>query len=197
MNRLPGQRGARGKVTEPIHRLGHEMRRIGWISFWIQVVFGFLALVVILTVFFGRTFNVGQTQVANRPNLGLVLACIGLVFLSIGTYCNFRYPQLGRLLDNPQMRPSKAEILRYLKIGLWVNIIGMVFTVIAAEFNVGLLLIRVLFLPQGAAVYATGNLVEAIDIFSIQAKINIIVAQLTGIISALWLMLRVNHQPTP
>lgn len=193
MNRLPGQRKSKGKVTEPIHRLGQDLQRIGWVGFWIQVVFAFLSLIIILTVFFGRNFNASQIQAPNRSNFGLILACIGLIFLSIGIYCNFRYPQLGRQLDNPEKRPSKAEVLKYLKLGLWVNVLGMVFTVIAAEWNVGMLLLRVLSLPQGAAVYATGLLVEPIDIFVVQSKINIIAAQLTGIISALWLLLRVNH----
>ncbi len=191
MNRLPGK--GKRKITEPIHRLGLDMQRIGWIGFWIQVIFGFLSLIIILTVFFGRNFNANQIQAPNRSNFGLILACIGMIFLSIGIYCNFRYPQLGRQLDNPEKRPSKADVLKVLKLGLWVNVLGMIFTVIAAEWNVGMLLLRVLSLPQGAAVYATGLLVEPIDIFVVQSKINIIAAQLTGIVSALWLLLRVNQ----
>ncbi len=190
MNRLPGKGR---KVTEPIHRLGLEMQRIGWIGFWIQVIFGFLSLIIILTVFFGRNFNAPEIQAPNRPNFGLILACVGMIFLSIGIYCNFRYPQLGRQLENPDKRPSKADVIKYLKLGLWVNVLGMIFTVIAAEWNVGMLLLRVLSIPQGAAVYATGLLVEPIDIFVVQSKINIIAAQLTGIISALWLLLRINQ----
>jgi len=166
--------------------LGQELQRFGWIGFWTQVVLGFVSLLIIIIVIFSRSFNLNRSQ--NSPTLGLVLAITGLVFLGVSIYCCYRYPQLGRRLDRPEKRPTKEHVIRSLNIGLWVNVAGMVFTVAAAEWNVGMLLLKVLSIPQGAAVYATNVLIEPLEIFIIQAKVNTIAAQLTGIIVALWLL---------
>ncbi|AHB89068.1 membrane protein of unknown function DUF3611 [Thermosynechococcus sp. NK55a] len=191
MERLPGNApppSHRG-TTQPLHRLGRELQRFGWIGFWIQVVLGFVSLLIIIIVIFSRQFNINRLQNGmNSPTLGLVLAIIGLVFLGVSIYCCYRYPQLGRRLDQPEKRPTKEHVIRSLNIGLWVNIAGMIFTVAAAEWNVGMLLLKVLSIPQGAAVYATNVLIEPLEIFVIQAKVNTIAAQLTGIIVALWLL---------
>ncbi|XFA72205.1 DUF3611 family protein [Thermosynechococcaceae cyanobacterium Okahandja] len=186
MERLPGNAPPHRSTTQPLHRLGQELQRFGWIGFWTQVVLGFVSLLIIIIVIFSRSFNLNRSQ--NSPTLGLVLAITGLVFLGVSIYCCYRYPQLGRRLDRPEKRPTKEHVTRSLNIGLWVNVAGMVFTVAAAEWNVGMLLLKVLSIPQGAAVYATNVLIEPLEIFIIQAKVNTIAAQLTGIIVALWLL---------
>ncbi len=186
MERLPGNAPAHRSTTQPLHRLGQELRRFGWIGFWTQVVLGFVSLLIVIIVIFSRSFNLNRSQ--DSPTLGLVLAITGLVFLGVSIYCCYRYPQLGRRLDRPEKRPTKEHVIRSLNIGLWVNVAGMVFTVAAAEWNVGMLLLKVLSIPQGAAVYATNVLIEPLEIFIIQAKVNTIAAQLTGIIVALWLL---------
>ncbi|MDR5639903.1 DUF3611 family protein [Thermosynechococcus sp. GLH187] len=191
MERLPSNAPppSHRSTTQPLHRLGRELQRFGWIGFWTQVVLGFVSLLIIIIVIFSRQFNINRPQNGmNSPTLGLVLAIIGLVFLGVSIYCCYRYPQLGQRLDRPEKRPTKEHVIRSLNIGLWVNIAGMIFTVAAAEWNVGMLLLKVLSIPQGAAVYATNVLIEPLEIFVIQAKVNTIAAQLTGIIVALWLL---------
>ncbi len=186
MERLPGNAPSHRSTTQPLHRLGQELQRFGWIGFWTQVVLGFVSLLIVIIVIFSRSFNLNRSE--GSPTLGLVLAIMGLVFLGVSIYCCYRYPQLGRRLDRPEKRPTKEHVIRSLNIGLWVNVAGMVFTVAAAEWNVGMLLLKVLSIPQGAAVYATNVLIEPLEIFIIQAKVNTIAAQLTGIIVALWLL---------
>lgn len=188
MERLPGHPPSHHSTTQPLYRLGRELRRFGWIGFWTQVVLGFVSLLIVIIVIFSRSFNLNRSQDTPTPTLGLVLAITGLVFLGVSIYCCYRYPQLGRRLDHPEKRPTKEHVIRSLNIGLWVNVAGMIFTVAAAEWNVGMLLLKVLSIPQGAAVYATNVLIEPLEIFIIQAKVNTIAAQLTGIIVALWLL---------
>lgn len=182
------------KTTPPpqLQRLGQDLRRFGWIGFWTQVVLGFVSLLIIIIVIFSRSFNLNQAE--NRSSFGLVLACIGLIFLAVSIYCCYRYPQLGRrIAQDSKKRPSKEEVIKSLKAGLIVNVAGMIFTVTAAEWNVGMLLLKVLSIPQGAAVYATNVLIEPLEIFVVQSKVNTIAAQLTGIIVALWLLHRVSR----
>ena len=175
-----------------IKRLAKDFHRIGWIGFWVQLVLGFLSALVILAAIFNHNLNLSRAS--QRSSIGLVLACVGLVMLAFAIYWCWCYPQVAKRLQNPRHYPSRAQVLRYLRFGLMANVAGMIFTVVAAEWNVGMLLLRVLTLPQGAAVYASGQLIEPLDIFVIQAKINTIGAELTGIIVALWLLHRVNQE---
>lgn len=79
MERLPGN--APPRTTQPLHRLGRELQRFGWIGFWTQVVLGFVSLLIIIIVVFSRQFNINRPPNGmNSPTLGLVLAIIGLVF---------------------------------------------------------------------------------------------------------------------
>lgn len=69
----------------------------------------------------------------------------------------------------------------------------MLLTLISIETIVGSLLLKTLSLPQGAAVYRTGQLIEPLDIFVVQANISMIVAQFVGIGIPFWLAIRVEH----
>lgn len=40
-----------------LQRLANDLRRIGWIGFWIQVVLGFVSAIIVLLVLFNRQFN--------------------------------------------------------------------------------------------------------------------------------------------
>uniref|UniRef100_B8HRC8 DUF3611 family protein n=1 Tax=Cyanothece sp. (strain PCC 7425 / ATCC 29141) TaxID=395961 RepID=B8HRC8_CYAP4 len=177
-----------------LQRLATDLRRIGWIGFWIQVVLGFVSAIIVLLVLFNRQFNLNQ--VGQRSSVGLFLASVGLAILGVAIASAWRYPQLGRKLRHSRSSISLDRINRSLKMGLMSNIIGMIVTVIAAEWNVGMLLLKVLTVPQGAAFVQPSSsnlLIAPLDILVLQAKVNTIAAQLVGIILAVWLLHRLNQ----
>jgi hypothetical protein len=55
-------------------------------------------------------------------------------------------------------------------------------------------LLKTLSVPQGAAVYRTGQLIEPINLFVVQANISMILAQFVGIGIPFWLASRVEHR---
>jgi len=66
-------------------------------------------------------------------------------------------------------------------------------TLVRIETIVGTLLLKTLSVQQGAAIYRTGQLVEPLDIFVVQANISMIVAQFVGIAIPFWLATRIEH----
>ncbi len=69
----------------------------------------------------------------------------------------------------------------------------MLLTLVGIQVIIGVLLCKTLSVPQRAAVYRTGQLIEPIDIFVVQANISMIVAQFIGIAIPFWLVSRVEH----
>ncbi|MDF5725822.1 MAG: DUF3611 family protein [Rhizonema sp. PD37] len=68
----------------------------------------------------------------------------------------------------------------------------MLLILIAVEVIIGTLLAKALTIPQGAVIYRTNQLIEPLDIFVVQANINMIVAQFVGIGIPFWLSSRLD-----
>ena len=93
----------------------------------------------------------------------------------------------------PALHPSRKEIIQVLQLGVVVNLAAMLMTLVGIETIIGTLLLKTLSVPPGAAVYRTGQLIEPIHIFVVQANICMIVAQFVGIGIPFWLASRIEH----
>lgn len=176
-----------------VRRVATHFRLVGWISFWLQLVLAVVSGGIILLAISNPTFNLNRSS--SSSGLGLLLGVAGLIALAVSTFWSFRYTRFAQRLqaDNPNLRPTKGRAIQHLRVGLLINIIGMVLTLIGAEWIVGVLLVKTLSIPQGAAIYNTNRLIEPLDIFVVQASINTVLAQFSGILAALWLLQRVNQ----
>jgi len=185
--------------TLTVQQIAQSFRRAGWIGFWIQVVLSVIASSILL--FAGFSTQISATNNNNRPaagtGFGLVFAVLGLVLLGISIYWAFRYTRMGRQLGatDPVARPRRSETVQMLKVGLVVNLVGMLLTLVGAFALIGGLLAKLAAQPQGAT-FALNNprdLVQALDIFVVQANTNIMAGQFTGVVVSLWLLNRVTR----
>lgn len=176
-----------------VRRVATHFRLVGWVSFWIQLVLAVVSGGIIFLAISNPAFNLNRGS--STSGLGLLLGVAGLIALSLSTFWSFRYTRFAQRLqaDNPSLRPTKSSAIQHLRLGLLINIIGMLLTLVGAEWIVGVLLVKTLSIPQGAAIYNTNRLIEPLDIFVVQASINTVLAQFTGILAALWLLQRVNQ----
>jgi hypothetical protein len=93
------------------------------------------------------------------------------------------------------VRPSKGNAIQAIRIGLIVNLAGMLLTLLGSEAIIGGLLAKSLAQAQGVTtIYDPSRLIQSLDIFVVQATTNIIAAQFAGIATSLWLLQRVNRQ---
>ncbi len=175
-----------------VQRASNSLKIGGQIGFWFQLVLGVVSA-VILTV--SSFFYFGAKDVSvEAAGMGLVFAFTGLIALGVSIYFSYRYIQLSRRLAiaDPSDRPKRATILRQLRIGLIINLAGLLLTILGSQTIVGVVLIKAL--QQGPFAQRSQEFVTAIDILSIQANINVIFAHTAGILSTIWLQDRLNQQ---
>lgn len=131
-----------------------------------------------------------------KSGIGLLSVIGGITALGFSIYWFFRYVRLGQKLEvpDPAVSPSRKETVQVLQLGVLVNLVAMLLTLVGIETIVGALLLKTLSVPQGAIVYRTGQLIEPIDIFVVQANVSMIVAQFVGIGIPFWIASRVEHR---
>jgi hypothetical protein len=187
--------------TSPtLQQIARSFRRLGWIGFWLQTLLGFIPLLVIVATIVFRT---GQQQVSVF-SFGLWLAIACLIILIFSIYWCFRYTQLANKLDR-DLRSTKSQMLRDLKLGLVANLSIMTIAVLIALTRVGELTFRMLILPQGSTVIVPnqattmtqGALIAPSNMIAVQATIHTIAAGLIGTIVALLLLYQVGQHRNP
>lgn len=181
-------------------QIARTCQQLGWIGFWLQVFLGLIPLLVVLLAVVSR---LGQWT-GSIFSLGLWLAILCLGFLVFSTYWSFRYTRMARRLRGTESRPSKSGVNRSLRIGLLTNLTVMTLAVLIALGQVTQMTIRMLTVPQGAAVVVPnqagtqGALVSPSNMLAIQALVHAIAAGLIGVIIALLLIQQVSrHRNAP
>lgn len=174
-----------------VQRVSTDLTWAGNIGFWFQLVLGVVSAVILLLAGAGS-----QDQASAGIGFGLFSAACGLVALAIAIYFSFRYTGIAKQLRDPDpaKRPNKIDTIKVIKIGLMVNLTGMLLTIVGAEAIVGIVLDKSLKNPPGAlANLDPSKLVNSIDLLVIQANTNTIFAHFAGIISSLTLLNRISR----
>jgi hypothetical protein len=186
-NRLESHSHSSGSSRQQVAANLHKLGRIG---FWIQFVLTIISVVILLFAIADPNLNLNL-----KSGLGLFSAIGGIAALGLSIYWFFRYTSLSKQLGvaDPSLHPSRKKTIQVLQIGVFINLIGMLLTLLGIEVIVGVLLSKTLSFPEGAAIYRTGQLIEPLDIFVVQANVNLIVAQFIGIGIPAWLISRVEH----
>ncbi len=182
--------------TTALQQIATAFWLTGWISFWIQLVLAVISIIVLLFASLSR--NVGpQNEQSLGTGFGIVLAVSGVVTLGLGVYFAFRYTRIGKSLKSPHsnQRPRKADTVQILRLGLIVNLVGILLTILGAQAIAGTLLVRSLSIPQGvgAAIYNAQQNIRPLDIFVVQANTNTVAAHFVGLVASLFLLNRVHR----
>jgi hypothetical protein len=178
-----------------LRAIAQTFRLTGWISFWIQLVLGVVSgIIVLLFAFFSQRPNAAGTNPGS--GFGVFLAVCGIVILAGGIYLAFRYTQIGNQLEspNPSNRPRKSETLQVLRLGLWINLIGMLVTLLGAQAIVGTLVARAIS-PQAATtqLFDPTRIISGLDMLVVQANVNTVSAHFAGVAVSIWLLNRITR----
>lgn len=180
-----------------LQRIASMLRLSGWVTFWLQLALGVIALVLLAVFAVSRGSSAVNEQGSGGGGTGFGIFCAlcGLVTLAVGIYLAFRYIRFAAQLRaaNTGKRPSKAETLQLLKLGLITNLVGMLFTILGSGAIVGSLLTAALEAPQSGDLFEARRYVNPVDLFGVQANIITVSAHFIGIIAAIWLYSRVNR----
>jgi hypothetical protein len=178
-------------VPQAVLRASAKLTTIGYLGFWIQIVVGAFAVVTFLFASLGLTFGQDRTT---GIEAGILSAFISLVLLGVGIYFSIRYRQIGNQLQKVEAasHPRKADILKFIRWGIIVNLAGMGMAIIGAAAIGGIVLAKSLSIAQGTLATNSKQLVTSIDLLAVQANTNTIIAHFTGLVSSLWLLDRLD-----
>ena len=185
------------EITHPlppaVKKVSSNLQRWGFWSFWLQLILGIIAAVILLfstPVLFERRESLMQNQ------FGILCAFLGIVLLAIAAFISFRYGRIGKkiLARDPAQRPKKSDTLQLIRIGLILNLVGMLFAIAGAQALVGLSLSKSLEVAPGSiGSPSVQRFVTSFDILIIQANTNTIAAHFAGIVTSLLLLNRIGR----
>ncbi len=165
-------------------------QRIGWISFWVQVVLGVISVVILLLANAAKSTPTASGN--SGINFGLLCAFLGWLLLGISVFFSFRYTRISRQLrlSEPEARPRKAEVLQSLKLGIMVGLAGTLLTLISANAVVGVFYLKASRLanPFGGLTGQQSDFINPLDMLTMQAILLILLALFAGIVTPLFLL---------
>jgi Protein of unknown function (DUF3611) len=185
-------RTASESLPPAVKRIATSFRMSGWISFWTQIILAVISGAVLAFAALNSRGAASQPGAVPNPGIGggITFAVFGLFALFAGAYWAFSYTRLARKLRSAdaQARPKPGDLTRMLRMGLLVNLGGMLLTIIGCQAIVGSLIGKSV--AQVGGIFS-GNLskfVTPLDVFIVQANINTILAHFVGVIATLWLI---------
>lgn len=179
--------------------------RIGWTTWWVQLILTVIAGVILLFSFAFPSVNVRNSASA----FGFIVAAIGVFFAFVSLFWTYSYTRLSLSLQqcNQTLTQVKLRISGRLRFGLVVALVGLLVSLTGLQAIVGTLLARLLSsgivttpysaYPAGAgagvaAVAPGANVVQPIDVLIIQACANAMTALMVALASTIWLRSRQN-----
>jgi len=184
-----------GSSSPTLQQIASTFRLTGWVSFWTQLVLAVISSAILL---FASAFSRSPGASANSTStgIGVILTLGGIAILGFNMYwALFRYVSIGRRLPDSRLRPKKSETIQVLRTGLIASLAGILLALLGAYAIVGLLAAKAF--SQGAGGFINVDptkFIQPLDVLVVQASINVIFAQFTGITAALWLLNKMSRQ---
>ncbi len=175
-----------------VQKVSSNLKRWGFWSFWSQLVLGIVSTVTLLfstPALFDKNDRLAGVQ------FGIFSAFVSLILLIAALVIAFRYGKIGKRVENrdPAMRPKKSDTLQLIRVGLVMNLVGMLFAILGAEALVGLALAKLLNLSPQLIGSDPQQYVNSLDMLIIQANTNTIAAHFSGIVTSLVLLNRISN----
>ena len=174
-----------------LRKIGGSLKWAGFAGFWIQVVLGVVSAV---------TLALAIVNESERSNSGvgfsLFCAVCGLVCLIVGICISFRYGKMAAKFSLPGATPpKKSTTIKIVQIAIVTSLAGALITILGAETIAGIVLSKTLSLDPGKIFNSQTNteFVNSLDVFIIQACINIIAGHFAGIVSSLWILNQIDN----
>jgi hypothetical protein len=172
--------------------LARAFSRLGWIGFWLQLVFGAVTIVGMGYYFFA------QPASEDRNGLPFVefLTIADLLLLAFTTFWSYRYVWLARRIGDPARRPPESKVVNIVWTGVMASAIGLLFSMFVMVVEAAKLLYYFLKSPQaGIPVIQTSGAaaphwVSSVDMVSLMALILTTFAELIVLVFSLWLLFR-------
>ena len=170
--------------------LNRTVLRVSWISWWTQIVLSVISGVIL-------TFANTVRQANNTINIslwasGFAFSAIGVLLAFFNAFSTWNITRLTRRINKGKIDENKIPdaFRRHFRMSITLSFFGMLITLLGAEQIVGTLASKVLS-NQGLQSVLGGmnpqNVLQAVDIFLVQANTNTIVSHFAPLLSYVWL----------
>ncbi|XP_061368888.1 protein TIC 21, chloroplastic [Gastrolobium bilobum] len=175
------------QVAKRLEKTARYFKRLGSLGFWGQLVCTVVAAVIL-------SFSVVITGKVTSPATFYATAG-GIAAAFISVFWSFGYIRLSdklrRTANDPTKAPPRADVVKSLKNGIVVNLLGMGAAILGMQATVGLLVAKAL--TTSANPYYQGispgySPVLALDVFLVQASANTILSHFLGLVFSLELL---------
>lgn len=183
------------QVAKRLERTSRYFKRLGGFGFWSQLICTIVAAVIL-------SFSVVITGEITSPATFYSTAG-GIVAAFISVFFSFGYIRLSDKLrktaNDPSKAPPRADVVKSLKNGIVVNVLGMGAAILGMQATVGLLVAKALTTsanPYYQGISPGSKPVLALDVFLVQASANTILSHFLGLSSSLELLRSVTLPPS-
>ncbi|XP_054790907.1 protein TIC 21, chloroplastic-like [Prosopis cineraria] len=158
------------QVSKRLEKTARYFKRLGSLGFWGQLVCTVVAAVIL-------SFSVVVTGKITSP-VTFYATAGGIAAAFVSVFWSFGYLRLSeklqRTANEPTKAPARADVVKSLKNGIVLNILGMGAAILGMQATVGLLVAKAL--TSSANPYYQGispgyNPVLALDVFLVQVKL--------------------------
>ncbi|KAK4491129.1 hypothetical protein RD792_001853 [Penstemon davidsonii] len=194
----PSDESEKAKLAQVSKRLANTSRifkRLGSFGFWGQLVCTVVAAVIL-------SFSIVITGKITSPATFYATAG-GIAAAFISVFWSFGYIRLSDKLrktaNDPSKAPPRADVVRSLKNGIVVNLVGMGAAVLGMQATVGLLVAKALTTsanPFYQGIPPGNSPVLALDVFLVQASANTLLSHFLGLVCSLELLRSVTLPPS-
>ena len=173
-----------------LRRVAKTLKWAGLAGFWTQIVLGVVSSVTLALAITNRAER-------SSPGVGFSLFCAvcGLICLIVGICISFRYGKMAGKFSTPNVTPpKKSTTVRIVQIAIITSLAGTLITILGAETIAGIVLSKTLAFDPAKVFNNQSNteFVNSLDVFIIQACINVIAAHFAGLVSSIWIYQRID-----
>uniref|UniRef100_A0A5B7ASE2 Translocon at inner membrane of chloroplasts 21 n=1 Tax=Davidia involucrata TaxID=16924 RepID=A0A5B7ASE2_DAVIN len=183
------------QVSKRLESTSRYFKRLGSFGFWGQLVCTVVAAVIL-------SFSIIITGKITSP-VTFYTTAGGIAAAFISVFWSFGYIRLSdrlqRTANAPSKAPPRADVVKSLKNGIVLNLLGMCSAVLGMQAMVGLLVAKAL--TSSANPYYQGTSpgsspILALDVFLVQATANTILSHFLGLVCSLELLRSVTLSPS-
>ncbi|CAN1134477.1 Protein TIC 21, chloroplastic [Linum perenne] len=189
------ERAKLAQVAKRLENTSRRFKRFGSIGFWGQLICTVVAAVIL-------SFSIVATGTITSP-VSFYTTSGGIVAAFISVFWSFGYIRLSERLrktaNDPSKAPPRNEVVKGLRNGIVLNLMGMAAAILGMQATVGTLVAKALTSSanpyyQGIAPGSTPVL--ALDVFLVQASANTILSHFLGLLFSLELLRSVTLPPS-
>lgn len=189
---MKSKRGERTAIRSSMNAISNQITRVSWLSWWSQVILTTVSTVILL---FAKSVEKSYQSNGITPfilsSFGIILSGASIVW----TWGNgARLSQ--RILRKPTSPVKAADMLqRAIRIGVTLNLVGLLLGLVAAEQIVGSLAVKVLTARQfgtGGVVSSSVEGLQPLDVLVVQANTNTLLSHFCSLVAFLLLTKQVG-----